>query len=174
MTGFGRATVEPSRAVGLPLPGFSVIGDYISKLAGWEPEGWRVLYVSEAHFEGIEGLADTWWGAVICRFGGRPVISSAYSGSVVEGFDFPAEYSEEGIYAVVVDGSEVPDVVFMLMGLNDYGWGGGRNQVMGGSPSASAAPEDIGGLREVSAVVSSKLSRAPSRRIPARSSESTR
>ena len=29
------------------------------------------------------------------------------------------------------------------MGINDYGWGGGRNQVMGGSLSASARPGDL-------------------------------
>ncbi len=39
------------------------------------------------------------------------------------------------------------------MGINDYGWGGGRNQVMGGSLSASARPEDLAGERSVEWVV---------------------
>lgn len=142
----------PSRAIGLPSPGFSVVGDSISTLAGWVPDGWRVHYGGEALVEGVEEPADAWWGAVIERFGGRLVANSSYSGSVVEGFGFPAGCSEERIRAVVGGDGELPDVVLVFMGLNDYGWGGGRNQVMGGSPSASAAPEDIGGPCEVSAV----------------------
>ncbi len=38
------------------------------------------------------------------------------------------------------------------MGINDYGWGGGRNQVMGGNISASARPGDLEGPVEVDPV----------------------
>lgn len=134
-------------------PGFSVLGDSISTLAGWVPEGWRVHYGGEASVPGVQAPEDTWWGRVIAHFGGHLVANSSYSGSVVEGFGFPAGCSPERAAALVGAGGELPDVVLVFMGINDYGWGGGRNQVMGGSASASARPDDLEGPHEVSMVV---------------------
>lgn len=78
---------------------------------------------------------------------------SSFSGSVVEGFGFPVGDSPERIDALRGASGELPDTVLIYMGINDYGWGGGRNQVMGGSVSASARPEDLGGDRFVEPVV---------------------
>lgn len=144
---------EGGFAGGAEGPGFSVLGDSISTLAGWVPEGWRVHYGGEASIPGVEVPGDTWWGRVIEHFGGHLVANSSFSGSVVEGFGFPAGCSEERAHALVGEDGELPDVVLVFMGINDYGWGGGRNQVMGGSASASARPEDLEGPREVSLVV---------------------
>lgn len=133
--------------------GFSVLGDSISTLRGFVPEGWRVHYEGEVHVPGVEDVSDTWWGRVIDHFGGHLVANSSFSGSVVEGFGFPAGVSEERISAIRGASGELPDVVLVYMGINDYGWGGGRNQVMGRSVSASARPEDLAGPNEVASVV---------------------
>lgn len=145
-----KAGDGPGAAAG---PGFSVLGDSISTLAGWVPEGWRVHYGGEASVPGVEGPSDTWWGRVIEHFHGHLVADSSYSGSVVEGFGFPAGCSEVRTRALVGADGERPDVVLVFMGINDYGWGGGRNQVMGGSLSASARPDDLEGQHEVSLAV---------------------
>lgn len=94
-----------------------------------------------------------WWGRVVDHFGGRLVANSSFSGSVVEGYGFPAGNSEKRITSLLGAQGECPDVVLVYMGINDYGWGGGRNQVMGGSLSASARPEDLAGERSVEWVV---------------------
>lgn len=124
---------------------FSVMGDSISTLKGYMPDDWRIHYEGEVHIEGVETPADTWWGRVIEHFGGSLLKDSAYSGSTVEGFGFPAGNSAKRVEYLLGDNGETPDVVLVFMGINDYGWGGARNQVFGGSSSATAKPEDIDG-----------------------------
>ena len=136
--------------------GFSIMGDSISTLAGWVPEGWRVHYQGEVRVEGVEVPEDTWRGRVIGHFGGRLVANSSFSGATVEaaeGFGFPAGDSDERVRALAGAGGELPDAVIVFMGINDYGWGGARNQTMGRSAAASARPEDLDGSREVAATV---------------------
>lgn len=132
------------------------MGDSISTLAGWVPEGWRVHYQGEVCIDGVELPEDTWWGRVIGHFDGRLVGNSSFSGAMVEaaeGFGFPAGDSEERVRALAGADGELPDAVIVLMGINDYGWGGARNQTMGRSAAASARPEDLAGPREVTATV---------------------
>lgn len=136
-----------------PDSGFSILGDSISTLAGATPPGWRTHYEGEVHVDGVTEPAHTWWGQVIDHFGGHLVANAAFSGSVVEGFGFPAGDSPERVAALAGADGELPDVVLVFMGINDYGWGGGRNQVMGESLSASARPEDLPGPREVAMAV---------------------
>lgn len=134
--------------------GFSIMGDSISTLAGWVPEGWRIHYQGEVRIDGVELPEDTWWGRVIGHFGGHLVGNSSFSGATVEaaeGFGFPAGDSDERVRALAGADGELPDVVIVLMGINDYGWGGARNQTMGRSAAASARPEDLAGSREVTA-----------------------
>lgn len=134
--------------------GFSIMGDSISTLAGWVPEGWRVHYQGEVCIDGVELPEDTWWGRAIRYFGGHLVGNSSFSGATVEtaeGFGFPAGDSDERVRALAGADGELPDVVIVLMGINDYGWGGARNQTMGRSAAASARPEDLAGSREVTA-----------------------
>lgn len=136
--------------------GFSIMGDSISTLAGWVPEGWRVHYQGEVRIDGVELPEDTWWGRVIGYFGGHLVANSSFSGATVEaaeGFGFPAGDSDERVRALAGADGELPDAVIVLMGINDYGWGGARNQTMGRSAAASARPEDLAGPREVTATV---------------------
>lgn len=136
--------------------GFSIMGDSISTLAGWVPEGWRVHYQGEVRIDGVELPEDTWWGRVIGHFGGRLVANSSFSGATVEtaeGFGFPAGDCDERVRALAGAGGDLPDAVIVFMGINDYGWGGARNQTTGRSAAASARPEDLDGPREVAATV---------------------
>lgn len=152
-TASGRQGSATTRTGILPNSGFSVLGDSISTLAGATPQGWRTHYEGEVHVDGITEPAHTWWGRVIDHFGGHLVANAAFSGSVVEGFGFPAGDSPERVAALAGADGELPDVVLVFMGINDYGWGGGRNQVMGESLSASARPGDLPGPREVAMTV---------------------
>lgn len=132
---------------------FSILGDSISTFDGCNPDGFAVYYQGErCEQTGVTSSADTWWSQVIERLGGRLLANSSFSGSLVEGAGFPAGNSQERIDALAEDGVQ-PDVVIVFMGINDYGWGGGRNQVMGESLSASARPEDLPGPREVAMAV---------------------
>lgn len=85
-----EANVSRSVSSRLRGRGFSVLGDSISTLMGWVPEGWRVHYEGEVHVDGVESPQDTWWGRVIDHFDGYLVANSSFSGSVVEGYGFPA------------------------------------------------------------------------------------
>ena len=136
--------------------GFSIMGDSISTLAGWVPEGWRVHYQGEVRIKGVERPEDTWWGRVIGHFGGRLVANSSFSGATVEaaeGFGFPAGDSDARVRALMGADGELPETVIVFMGINDYGWGGARNQAMGRSAAASARSEELAGPREVAATV---------------------
>lgn len=130
-------------------PGFSVLGDSISTLKGYIPDGWRCHYEGEVSIEGISTPADTWWGKVLNAFGGHLVGNASFSGSCMEGFGFPGGCSKERAAGLLGPNGETPDCVLVFMGINDYGWGGARQQVMGGSMSRSANREDLGEPYEV-------------------------
>ncbi|MBP5765882.1 MAG: hypothetical protein J6X47_02735, partial [Clostridia bacterium] len=63
---------------------FSVVGDSISTLYGYIPDGYA-LYYEPATMEvaGIEGPDDTWWGQIIKRLGGKLLKNNSWSGSTV-------------------------------------------------------------------------------------------
>ena len=103
---------------------FSILGDSISTFDGCNPDGFAVYYQGErCEQTSVTSSADTWWSQVIERLGGRLLANSSFSGSLVEGAGFPAGNSQERIDALAEDGVQ-PDVVIVLMGINDYGWGG--------------------------------------------------
>lgn len=70
--------------------GFSIFGDSISTLQGYIPKGWRVHYEGEVSVPGVVHVHETWWGRVVDHFQGHLVANASFSGSVVEGFGFPA------------------------------------------------------------------------------------
>jgi lysophospholipase L1-like esterase len=165
---------------GIPTnAGFSVMGDSISTLGGYIPQGWRCHYEGEVSIPGVSRMQETWWGQVIEHFGGNLVGNASFSGSTVEGFGFPAGCSSKRA-AALVGGSagsgvsttndigentgeiaceisgEKPQVVLVFIGINDYGWGGAKNQVMGGSASRTAEPEELGGQTPVALTVTTE------------------
>ena len=142
----------------LPIPrgtGFSIMGDSISTLGGFIPPRWRCHYEGEVSIPGVDREGATWWGQVIQHFGGRLVANSSFSGSTVEGFGFPAGCSAARAEGLIGIEGEKPQIVLVFMGINDYGWGSARNQVMGNSASRSANPQDLGGQETVLLTVDS-------------------
>ena len=106
---------------------FSILGDSISTLAGYNPPDYGVFYQwNNQRLAGIFNPEDTWWGQVIHTLGGRLLVNNSWSGSLVckhpqcEIESYGSSDSRTG--ALGLGGLE-PDVVMILMGLNDWGCG---------------------------------------------------
>lgn len=100
----------------------SVLGDSISTLAGYQPEGYRVFYQRETCMAaGIQNIQDTWWGQVISYLGGTLLVNNSWSGSRVcdPQERFPAGCSDERTGSLHC-GNMMPDVIFVYMGFNDW------------------------------------------------------
>lgn len=106
---------------------FSLLGDSISTLAGYNPAECAVFYDWEhKYLAGIHGPEDTWWGRVIEALGGQLLVNHAWSGSMVckhpqcEIESYGCSDERTGALGI---GEQDPDVVMILMGLNDFGNG---------------------------------------------------
>ena len=118
----------------------SVIGDSISTFEGFVPEGWNVFYTGEnLEATGVKSVEDTWWMQVIAGMGGEFLANASWSGSCVEGVGYPAGESRTRTDALKKDGVS-PDAVLVFMGINDFGWGGTLNQMLG---RGTATPYNI-------------------------------
>lgn len=106
---------------------FSILGDSISTLDGYNPPECAVFYDREhKYLSGVFAPEDTWWGQVIEALGGSLLVNNAWSGSLVTKHPSceVASYgcSEErsgGLH----QGQTEPDVVMVLLGTNDWGCG---------------------------------------------------
>lgn len=112
---------------------FSILGDSISTLDGYNPPECGVFYDREhKYLADIYGPEDTWWGMVIAALGGRLLVNNAWSGSMV--CRHPScliqSYgcSDDRTGGLKI-GTQAPDVVMVFLGLNDFGCG---MQVSGG------------------------------------------
>lgn len=107
---------------------FSILGDSISTLDGWVPEGYNVFYADQmCYISGVCKPEDTWWGQVISFFGGRLLENNSWSGSRVTALPesdrcFPSGCSDERTGALGKSG-ESPDVILVALGFNDWGSG---------------------------------------------------
>lgn len=104
---------------------FSVLGDSISTLDGYNPLGYNLFYFGENCFRsGVREMKDTWWGKVIDFFGGELLVNNSWSGSRVTqlpGSDslFPSGCSDERTGNLHIR-SVVPDVIIVYLGTNDW------------------------------------------------------
>ena len=104
---------------------FSFLGDSISTLEGYNPEGYNIFYnKAKCLLAGITGPDDTWWGRVIKHFGARLLVNNSYSGSRVAKMPhteklFYSGCSDERTSALHKD-SEKPDVIVVYLGTNDW------------------------------------------------------
>ena len=103
---------------------FSVFGDSVSTLEGFQPQSYLVQY--KGRFQqrsGVFGMGDTWWGMVLEHFGGRLLANDSYSGSTVtclraDGRLYPCACSGERTGALAAAGK--PDVLMVYLGTNDW------------------------------------------------------
>jgi lysophospholipase L1-like esterase len=106
---------------------FSILGDSISTLDGYNPMECAVFYDWQNKCAAdIFAPEDTWWGRVIQALGGKLLVNHAYSGSTVSRHPvFEVESygcSDTRTGALGLYGQQ-PDVIMILLGLNDWGWG---------------------------------------------------
>lgn len=108
---------------------FSVLGDSISTLEGWNPEEYAVFYEGERRVQaGIASPEDTWWGKVIAALGGSLLVNNSFSGSLVcrhPDCYIPSYASSDERTSTLGKDGQVPDVVMIFMGTNDWGFGKG-------------------------------------------------
>lgn len=107
---------------------FSVLGDSISTLEGYNPRGNAVFYDAACRERsGVWEMGDTWWGKVIDFFGGELLVNDSWSGCRVarpEGIReaVPCGCSEKRTGRLHAD-DVYPDVILIYMGINDWGAG---------------------------------------------------
>lgn len=106
---------------------FSILGDSISTLAGCNPPECGVFYDREnKYLAGIYAPQDTWWGQVIEALGGHLLVNNAWSGSTVcrlPMYEIDSYGCSDGRTGGLHIGTVSPDVVMVLLGLNDFGCG---------------------------------------------------
>ncbi len=106
----------------------SIVGDSISTLKGFNPDGYKVFYYGERQeLSDIHSPADTWWGKVISSLGGKLLANASWSGSWVAKLPdreelFPSGCSDERTSALHKDGI-MPDVIIVYLGTNDFMFG---------------------------------------------------
>ena len=106
---------------------FSVVGDSISTLLGYIPEGYALYYDDgNKRAAGIQRWTDTWWGQILSRLDGELLENNSWSGSTVS---YHAEFTP-GSFAHLDSrmsqlgyGDKKPDVIMIYMGVNDWGSG---------------------------------------------------
>lgn len=105
---------------------FSILGDSISTLAGYNPVENAVFYDwSNKRLADIYAPEDTWWGRVIETLGGKLLMNNSWSGSLVcrhPACEIESYGCSDARTAALGVGDATPDVVMILMGLNDFGW----------------------------------------------------
>ncbi len=104
---------------------FSVLGDSISTLQGYNPEGYKVYYQGENSGKAnVIKPEDTWWGKAINELGGRLLVNNSWSGSRVTKLPeqdecFPSACSVERVTGLHKKNKR-PDVILIYMGTNDW------------------------------------------------------
>lgn len=110
---------------------FSILGDSISTLEGFNPKGYNVFYKDEnCDKSNIHTMKDTWWGKVIDFFGGKLLVNNSWSGSRVTKLSdsnqlFPSACSDERTAGLHI-GNVTPDVIMIYLGTNDWCFGTDR------------------------------------------------
>ena len=104
---------------------FSVLGDSISTLEGYNPKGYKVFYSGDNCVKsGVVEAKDTWWDKVIGFFGGELLVNNSWSGSRVTKLKdkeqlFPSGCSDERTAALHINDVK-PDVILVYLGTNDW------------------------------------------------------
>lgn len=103
----------------------SVLGDSISTLEGYNPEGYKVFYTKEkCALAGINSPEDTWWGRLAEHLGFELLVNNSFSGSRVTKLPdrdelFPSGCSNERTSQLHKSGI-TPDIIVVYLGTNDW------------------------------------------------------
>ena len=106
---------------------FSIMGDSVSTLEGYNGPRNAVFYEGEKKFEANVFMPeDTWWGQVIAALGGELLVNESFSGSTVI-----KPRTAEVTWCACGDlrtssldrAGALPDVIIVAMGINDWGCG---------------------------------------------------
>lgn len=110
-----------------PLQGkkLSLLGDSISALAGTIPEGNAAYYSGSNH--GITSASQMWWSVLCSETGMIPCVINGWSGS---GINWQTDANHADIVPMSDDsrcnglhnGDDVPDVILIAGGVNDYSY----------------------------------------------------
>ena len=106
-------------------PLVSILGDSISTLNGYIPQGFHCFYEGTPTAEsGVHSVADTWWGRVIETIAGELLANNSFAGSRMA-MDIGCKYHNYGCDylrtgALSKDGKK-PDLIMVFMGINDLG-----------------------------------------------------
>lgn len=106
----------------------SILGDSISTLDGYNPEGYNLFFAGDNCTKaGVQDMSDTWWGQVINLLGAELLINNSWSGSRVSQLPgteklFPSGCSNERTSALHMHDT-MPDVIIVYLGTNDWGYG---------------------------------------------------
>lgn len=104
---------------------FSILGDSISTLDGYNPKGYKVFYMDDNCVKSdVIEVEDTWWDKVIGFFGGELLVNNSWSGSRVTKLEyneqlFPSGCSDERTSALHINDVR-PDVILVYLGTNDW------------------------------------------------------
>lgn len=107
---------------------FSVLGDSISTLDGFNPKGYNVFYRGDnCNVSGVVRASDTWWGKLIRFFDGELLVNNSWSGSRVTKLPqrnqaFPSGCSDERTSSLHINNVN-PDVILVYLGTNDWAFG---------------------------------------------------
>lgn len=107
---------------------FSILGDSISTLEGYNPKEYKVFYNNQNNeISDIKEPGNTWWGKVIDHFDGKLLMNNSYSGSMVTKLPgseilFPSACSDERTSSLHID-SNIPDIIIIYLGINDWAFG---------------------------------------------------
>ncbi|MDE5766700.1 MAG: SGNH/GDSL hydrolase family protein [Clostridia bacterium] len=105
---------------------FSIMGDSISTLYGYNPLGFDSFYKYEmCEISGVKTYKDTWWGQVIDALGGKLLVNNSWSGSLVVKHPLcriPSYACSEERTSLLGENGVLPDIIMVYMGTNDAGW----------------------------------------------------
>lgn len=104
---------------------FSILGDSISTLTGYNPKGYKVFYENDiCEKSGVKEIRHIWWGKLIDFLGGELLVNNSWSGSRItklsyDGNAFPSGCAPERTCGLHI-GNTMPDVIIVNMGVNDW------------------------------------------------------
>lgn len=104
---------------------FSILGDSISTLDGYNPPEHLVYYEGYRKFDtDVFFIEDTWWGQVIEALGGSLLMNDSFSGSLLSKHReciIPSYGCSDERTSALSDDGVMPDVIMLFMGTNDWG-----------------------------------------------------